>query len=73
MLNWAFGICLAVVLAIGGPFSSFAASRVALIIGNGEYQHVQALPNPVNDSADIASALRLIGFSSPICGAREIE
>lgn len=36
--------------------------RVALVIGNGRYRHAGALANPANDAADIAAALRRIGF-----------
>ena len=36
--------------------------RVALVIGNGHYTQVPALPNPPNDAADIAQALRKLGF-----------
>jgi hypothetical protein len=39
-----------------------AADRVALVIGNGAYQNAGALPNPPNDAADVAQALRAIGF-----------
>jgi uncharacterized caspase-like protein len=35
---------------------------VALVIGNGAYTHVTALPNPVNDAHAIAKSLRDIGF-----------
>ena len=37
--------------------------RVALVIGNGAYTHVRALPNPPNDAHAIAKSLRDIGFS----------
>jgi tetratricopeptide (TPR) repeat protein len=36
--------------------------RVALVIGNGAYAHVRALPNPTNDARSIAKSLRDIGF-----------
>lgn len=39
-----------------------AAERVALVIGNSDYDHVSRLPNPRNDSADIAHSLRRLGF-----------
>lgn len=38
------------------------AERVALVIGNGSYQHSSRLDNPVNDGSDIASALKGCGF-----------
>jgi tetratricopeptide (TPR) repeat protein len=37
--------------------------RVALVIGNGAYTHVKALPNPSNDARSIAKSLRDIGFT----------
>ncbi|MEM9248101.1 MAG: caspase family protein [Pseudomonadota bacterium] len=39
------------------------AERVALVIGNGAYEHASALPNPTNDAADVAQALEQVGFS----------
>ena len=36
--------------------------RVALLIGNGKYQHKGLLKNPVNDTSALASALRAAGF-----------
>jgi hypothetical protein len=39
-----------------------AGRRVALVIGNGNYTQVPQLPNPPNDAADIAQALRKLGF-----------
>jgi tetratricopeptide (TPR) repeat protein len=36
--------------------------RVALVIGNGKYQFAAPLANPPNDAADIAQALRKLGF-----------
>jgi tetratricopeptide (TPR) repeat protein len=36
--------------------------RVALVIGNGDYRVANRLPNPANDAADIAAALRKLGF-----------
>ncbi|SDJ72623.1 MULTISPECIES: caspase family protein [Bradyrhizobium] len=39
-----------------------AGRRIALVIGNGAYQYVRALPNPSNDARSIAKSLRDIGF-----------
>jgi Caspase domain len=36
--------------------------RTALVIGNGNYQNVGKLPNPVNDAEDIATALKALHF-----------
>ena len=38
------------------------ASRLALVIGNGDYHHEPSLANPVNDATDIAAVLKNLGF-----------
>lgn len=46
------------------PVQSVATGRrVALVIGNGAYTYVKALPNPTNDARSIARSLRDIGFT----------
>ena len=42
---------------------ALAEKRVALVVGNGAYRHVAALPNPGNDASDIAASLERLGFS----------
>ena len=42
---------------------AWAETRVALVIGNSTYQHGGRLPNPVNDAAAVAQALRQVGFT----------
>ena len=42
------------------------ARRVALVIGNGAYKNVHALPNPPRDSTLIASVLHDVGFQTVI-------
>lgn len=44
------------------PAGAATGRRVALVIGNGAYTHVKALPNPSNDARAIAKSLRGIGF-----------
>ena len=39
-----------------------AGRRIALVIGNGAYTHVTALPNPPNDAHAVAKTLRDLGF-----------
>ncbi len=39
-----------------------AGVRLALVIGNGKYVNAPALGNPANNSADLAKALRSVGF-----------
>ena len=50
-------------LGLGGALpAALAAGRVALVVGNGTYAAIGALPNPGNDAADMASALGRLGF-----------
>jgi uncharacterized caspase-like protein len=65
-------LVVAAFIAVGhllaGPASaategSAAAGRVALVIGNGKYENVAELPNPVSDARGVAAALKRIGFS----------
>jgi hypothetical protein len=51
----------AVLLAI--PQHADAQSRIALVIGNGTYQKVPALPNPLHDAQDVSDALKRLGFT----------
>ncbi|MBP0115758.1 caspase family protein [Bradyrhizobium vignae] len=48
---------------IPSPAPAVRGARMALIIGNGAYAHVKALPNPPNDARAVAKSLRDIGFS----------
>ena len=43
--------------------SSGAINRIALVIGNGNYQYANPLDNPVNDADDMAASLTRLGFS----------
>ena len=43
------------------PPASWAQKRVALVIGNADYVR-DPLVNPINDAADLAAALRRLGF-----------
>ncbi|MGV7214069.1 caspase family protein [Bradyrhizobium sp. UFLA05-112] len=45
------------------PAPAGRGKRMALIIGNGAYAHVKALPNPPNDARAVAKSLRDIGFT----------
>ncbi|WP_025037489.1 caspase family protein [Bradyrhizobium sp. DOA9] len=45
------------------PAPAGRGTRMALVIGNGAYTHVKALPNPPNDARAVARSLRDIGFS----------
>ncbi|MBR1273214.1 caspase family protein [Bradyrhizobium sp. AUGA SZCCT0283] len=56
--QWA--LAAAAFLLVSEP--AFAEKRVALVLGNSNYQNVAPLANPVNDSAKIASTLKDAGF-----------
>lgn len=45
------------------PVPLALGKRMALVIGNGAYAHVKALPNPPNDARAVARSLRDIGFT----------
>ena len=40
-----------------------AAERVALVIGNGAYEHVKRLPNPGHDATDVGAAFERLGYA----------
>ena len=55
----------ALLLAVGlfaVPTAAQPAGRVALVVGNSAYAAIGTLPNPGNDAADMAAALRRLGF-----------
>jgi uncharacterized caspase-like protein len=58
LLRWA--AAAAVMLFVSTP--AFAEKRVALVLGNSNYQNVAPLANPVNDSSKIAATLKDAGF-----------
>ena len=51
---------VALFLATAGPAT--AQERIALVVGNGAYTNVGALPNPPNDARLIANTLRSLQF-----------
>ena len=52
----------AVVLLAAAPAAAQSARRVALVLGNSDYEHISRLPNPGNDAADMSAALRRLDF-----------
>ena len=55
----------ALLLAVGlfaVPTAAQSAGRVVLVVGNSAYAAIGTLPNPGNDAADMAAALRRLGF-----------
>jgi uncharacterized protein len=43
---------------------AYAQNRVALIVGNGNYQNVPPLPTTLNDAGDIAQSFERLGFAT---------
>jgi hypothetical protein len=52
-------ICL--LLVIAAPLEA-RERRVALVVGNADYEHTTPLRNPQNDAKDLAAALQRLGF-----------
>ncbi len=61
MQGWLLLLATVFLLAIGG--AAEAAKRVALVVGNGAYEHTASLANPVNDANDMTELLEEMGFS----------
>ena len=55
-------VALLAVVLVSMSAAAFAAGRVALVVGNGTYAHIDRLRNPGNDAADMTAALRRLGF-----------
>jgi uncharacterized caspase-like protein/uncharacterized protein YraI len=60
---WKLSSALLLLALIAAPPALAADARVALVIGNSEYQNVGRLPNPANDAAALAAALQRLGFA----------
>jgi hypothetical protein len=56
-------VAVALLLPLGAPPALAQEKRVALVVGNSEYQHTPQLTNPANDASDIAAELARLGFS----------
>ena len=54
--------CLLAGLVVMWATAALADKRVALVVGNSNYKHIPALPNPVNDAQDVADKLTRLGF-----------
>ena len=57
--------CFSLLFAITGTCILFSADRYALVIGNSAYKNkeIASLVNPVNDAADVAAALKALGYN----------
>ncbi len=56
-------VAVAMLLLVRTASTQPAERRVALVIGNGQYQHVPQLANPTNDAQLIAETLTGAGFT----------
>ena len=57
-------IFLAMLLALAASVLPAAADkRVALVVGNGAYEHADKLANPVTDARALRNALKKVGFA----------
>ena len=54
-------IALIIMIFIGAN-PALAERRVAMVIGNSDYQHATRLPNPQNDAKAISAKLTTLGF-----------
>ena len=54
-------ICILIVLLLL-TFEAAAQQKYALVIGNGNYRHIDTLNNPRNDANDIGAALESLGW-----------
>lgn len=63
-------IAAAVLALLAAASAAFAAGRVALVVANSTYSHIGPLPNSENDAADMATALRWLGFETAQDGHR---
>ncbi|MEP6201496.1 MAG: caspase family protein, partial [Marinomonas sp.] len=62
-----FRLCLTLyVLVILSLSGGVEAKRVALIVGNSQYENTSTLANPANDAAVVAASAREAGFDDVI-------
>ncbi len=55
-------LLIAFVFILVGSRDALAEKRVALVIGNSDYQHATPLKNPKNDAVALAAKLKLLKF-----------
>src|SRR6516162_6827060 len=62
LIKYVVSLSLALAIGLSAASSARADPRVALVIGNAQYQHAGILPKAVNDANAIADLLRKVGF-----------
>jgi len=70
-LSIRFALC--VFLLVLTAVDAHADKRVALVIGNGAYRNVPALPNPPHDAVDVAAARKRSGFDVELATDQDQE
>src|SRR5690606_36673858 len=76
--QFALGLIAAIEARLAGGDQNGAVApavderRVALVIGNGSYQSVTQLENPLNDAETVAAALQATGFDV-VTVARDVD
>jgi uncharacterized caspase-like protein len=64
MTGLASRLLVCILLLVFSPVATQAATKkVAMVVGNGAYQSLGALPNTLNDATAIAASLERIGFT----------
>ena len=61
-IPWAWVVPAVLWSALAGPALADDLRRVALVVGNGAYEHARELRNPGNDATDMAAALKALDF-----------
>lgn len=61
-----FALLTVMLIAVFVPGASSAdtQNRIALIIGNSNYQNAQSLPSTLNDASDVAQSFEHLGFAT---------
>ena len=57
-----FAMAIGILVAALMPQHASAERRVALVIGNADYEHATGLRNPGNDATDVAETLKKLDF-----------
>src|SRR5260370_22711669 len=55
-------VLIGFVVTLAATGQAMAERRVALVVGNAQYSHTFALPNPRNDAEDMSAVLSRLGF-----------
>ncbi len=62
MFKYVLHLAIGTLFLVGIGTGAFATKRVALVVGNSNYENVTPLANPKNDANDISQKLKSLGF-----------